>query len=106
MTGRAGRGRDDRGPTGRRGLRRLFRLSGLRRRDSVREVDDEVLMHVELRAAELVRSGLDREAAREEARRLFAVDEGTMDALYAAAVERDRRVRARQRIEGLLQDAP
>ncbi len=85
-------------------IRRLFRLRGLTPRDSVREVDDEMELHVELRAAELVRRGLDPDAARDEARRLFARDAGTLRALYAAAVERDRRMRTRQRVESVAQD--
>jgi len=86
-------------------IRRILRLRGFTPRDSVREVDDEVRLHVELRAADLVGRGLDPGTARAEAQRLFAADPGTLEELYATAVERDRSVRVRQRVESLLQDA-
>jgi hypothetical protein len=73
-----------------RRIRRLFRLRGFGARDAVREVDAEVRLHVELRAAELVRGGLDAKSAETEARRPFAREEGTLRALYATSIERSR----------------
>jgi predicted permease len=87
----------------RKGLRRLLRLR-FTARDRVDEVDDEVRLHVELRAAELVRQGLDPDEAAEEARRMFAADVTTLRALYATATERDRHMRAHERLESVVLD--
>jgi predicted permease len=89
---------------GDRGFRRLLRLRGTTAHDSVREVDDEVALHVELRAAELMAEGLDAESAAAQARRLFAQDRRTLEALYGAAVERDEHMRLRVRLESIGQD--
>lgn len=86
------------------GVRRLFRLRGLRRRDSVREVDEEMRLHVELRAAELEQRGMNPEEARAEAERLFASDPETLRRLHATAIGRDRRQRVRRRLESVWLD--
>jgi predicted permease len=85
-------------------IRRLLRLRGYMMRDSVREVDDEIELHVELRTSELMRQGLDAESAATQARALFARDERTLDALYATAMERDDRMRKRERLESVAHD--
>jgi predicted permease len=61
-------------------------------------------LHVELRAAELMREGHDEESAMDEARRLFARDARALEALYATAIERDDHMRLRERLESLTQD--
>jgi len=52
------------------GVRRLFRLAA-GRRDSATETDDEIRLHLALRAEQLEREGLSPEAARAEAERRF-----------------------------------
>lgn len=89
---------------GRRGIRRLLRLRGFEARDSVREVDDEVLLHVELRTAELMRQGVDAESAAAQAKQLFARDVRTLHTLYATAIERDDHMRMRERLESVMHD--
>lgn len=88
----------------RRGIKRLFRVRGSGARESVRDVNEEMLLHVELRAAELMREGLDEETAMARARALFAADQGSVERLYAAAIERDLHMRMRERFEAVLQD--
>ena len=89
---------------GREGIRRLLRLRGGTARDSVRDVDEEVRLHMELRASELMRQGLDAESAAARARELFAGEAGALDALYATAIERDRHMRMRERLESIVHD--
>ena len=88
----------------RAGIRRLLRVPGSMVRDSVREVDDEIALHVELRTLELMRQGVDAESAATQARALFARDPRTLDALYATAMERDDRMRKRERLESVAHD--
>jgi predicted permease len=88
----------------REGIRRLLRLRGFSARDSEREVDDEVRLHVELRTAELTRQGLDAESAAAQAKRLFARDVRTLHTLYATAIERDDHMRMRERLESVMHD--
>src|SRR5687768_6692670 len=53
-------------------LRRVLRWRGSVRRDDVdREMDDEMRFHLEMETAELVRSGVDPETARRQARVAF-----------------------------------
>ena len=62
-------------------------------------------LHVELRAADLERRGLDPDEARREAERLFASNAETVKALYSTATGRDRRFRMRERLASVRQDA-
>jgi predicted permease len=89
---------------GERRYRRLLRLRGSRAGDSVREVDDEVQMHIDLRTSELIAAGMDAASAAAQARRLFARDRRTLNALYAAAIERDEEMRMRERLASIGQD--
>jgi predicted permease len=88
----------------RRGIRRVLRLRRASADDSVREVDEEIELHVELRAAELMRQGLDADTAFVRARQMFASDDRTLDALYASAIERDRHMRLRELLESVVAD--
>ncbi len=92
-------------PLLRPGIRKLLRLGGHGAADVLRDVEDEARLHIELRAAQLVREGWSAEAALAEARRLFAPDEETMRALYSSAQERNQRMRLQERWESLAQDA-
>ncbi|MGH7471495.1 MAG: ABC transporter permease, partial [Longimicrobiales bacterium] len=89
---------------GRSGIRRLLRLGRWSAADAVRDVDDEVRLHIELRAEELMRAGWDASGAHAEARRRFARGEDTLRALYVSARERNQHMRIRQGWEGLVQD--
>ena len=52
-------------------LERFKRFFRLPRRDVPREVDDEIARHLEMKERDLVRAGLSREEAHEQARRTF-----------------------------------
>jgi predicted permease len=87
------------------GIRRLFRLRLGRREDVERETDDEIRAHLEMRAEALERRGLSPEEAMAEARRRFGELEPARDDLVRAARRRERRVRWRDRMDGLRRDA-
>jgi predicted permease len=91
-------------PLLRPGIRRLFHLGTLRPRDAARDVDDEMALHIELRAQKLVREGLDPAAAHAEARRLFARSDAVLRALYTTAEERNEHMAMRDRWDSLVQD--
>jgi predicted permease len=86
------------------GVRRLFRLDVWRRRDAERDLRDEMEMHIALRAEQLERDGTPRSQAREEARRLFALHDSTIEALYAAARDRNQHMRSQEQWEAVWQD--
>jgi predicted permease len=91
-------------PLVRPGIRRLFRLGRLLARDATRDVDDEMALHIQLRAEQLMQSGADPAAAYLEARRLFAQSPASVDDLYATARERNQHMALRERWDGLVQD--
>lgn len=86
------------------GIRRLVRLATRRPEDAARDVDDEMALHLELRAEQLVREGLDPITARHEARRLFAQSDASLTALYDTAADRNEHMAMRERWESLAQD--
>ncbi|HKK08187.1 MAG TPA: ABC transporter permease, partial [Gemmatimonadota bacterium] len=86
------------------GIRRLFRLRLGRRRDVERDTDEEIRAHLEMRAEALERRGLSREEAVAEARRCFGDLDAARERLLRAAGRRERRVRWRDRLDGLRQD--
>jgi len=85
-------------PLLRPGIRKLLRL------DNGREVDDEIALHLELRLDALMRQGLSRHDAAQEAKRLFAASDATMQALRSTAQARDTSMHFRERWEWVLQD--
>lgn len=87
-----------------RGIRRLFRLRPAVDADVKRDVEEEMRLHVALRAADLEQAGRSPAEAEMEARRLFAAGDDTVRALYAAAWDRHRRIRFRERWESWIQD--
>jgi predicted permease len=89
---------------GRQGIRRLLRVRGSAARDTEREVDEEVRLHVELRTRELIEQGLDAESAALQARQMFACSERTLAVLYATAIERDRHMRLHERLDSMVRD--
>jgi predicted permease len=80
------------------GVRRLFRLAG-RRPDSAAEMDDEIRLHLALRAEQLAREGLSPEEARAEAERRFGALGDVAPELRASAERRDERRRLVERVE-------
>lgn len=86
------------------GVRRLLRPT-LRRRDVVNErVDEEIALHLELRARQLEAEGLSPEDAREEARRRFGDVSTVRRTLREAAGRREDRLRLRELIGDLVRD--
>jgi predicted permease len=92
-------------PTGiRPGIRRLFRLA-VRRPDRARdEADEEIRLHLQLRAQQLVGEGLSPDAARAEAERRFGPLDEARERLHASAERREDRMRARERMAGVRRD--
>ena len=87
-----------------RGIRLLFRLPEHTPDSIVSETNEEIRLHLALRAEELVRSGYTVEAARAEAERRFGAMEEVRPGLHASALRRDWRMRLRERIDELQQD--
>ena len=87
------------------GVKRLFRLA-LRRRDVVHEnVDEEIALHLEMRAKQLEAQGLTPDEARREARHRFGDTPATRRSLRASAEHREDRLRVREWLDELRQDA-
>src|SRR5690349_288359 len=89
-------------------VRRLFRLAlragriapALRERD----VDDEIRLHIDLRADQLAREGWPPEAARVEAQRRFGALSESRARLLDAARHRDTRMTWSDRLDSLRHD--
>jgi putative ABC transport system permease protein len=93
-----------RAPWDRSGLRRMFRLRPRRAEQVAAEVEDEIALHLELRAEQLERMGLPREQARQEAQRLFGAVDDARRSLRHSVRRREERIRMREAIEALVQD--
>ena len=83
---------------------RAFRLAPSRDDVLAAQVDEEIRLHLELRAEQLVRRGLTPEAARREAERRFGGVPEARRALQRTAIHREERVRMRAYAEGVLDD--
>ena len=88
-----------------RGFRRLLRLPATRRRDTEREIDDEIASHLALRADWLEARGMTRAEAEREAVRRFGQLESARQQLYAVARIREGRMRLREWTWSVRQDA-
>ncbi|AHG93091.1 permease (plasmid) [Gemmatirosa kalamazoonensis] len=86
-------------------VRRLFRLALRRPALRERDVDDEIRLHVDLRAERLVREGWTPEAARAEAWRRFGALTEARPRLLDAARRRDTRMTWSDRLDSVRQDA-
>jgi putative ABC transport system permease protein len=86
------------------GIRRLFQLPLRRRNHTEQELDEEIRLHLELRAEQLERRGMTPEAARAEARRRFDASDPTHRTLRRVAQRRDSRLRLREWFVDLLRD--
>lgn len=87
------------------GIRRLFRLPPRSGEVRLDELDEEIRLHLELRAERLVEQGMAPEAARQEALRRFGPREEARRTLRHAARQREARLGMRDRIVSLRQDA-
>ena len=85
-------------------FRRLFRFPWRTARQIEREVDEELQLHLELRAEELVESGLTPEAAREEAARQFGDLASTREYCCALDRETEKATRRSTLLDELRQD--
>ena len=89
----------------RRRVRRLFRLPWMNAANVARDVDDELRFHIEMRAAELVASGMDAESAMAEAWRTFGSPSEVRDHAMAVNASVIRRARVREWLAGVADDA-
>jgi predicted permease len=85
--------------------RRVFNFDIWRRSDARRDVQEEMELHIALRAESLVREGMTPQQAQAEARRLFAIDDTAIANLQYIARDRNRHMRTRERWDALRQDA-
>ena len=86
------------------GIRRLFRLAPAEQDQIVREIDDEIDLHLDLRAEQLMARGFPPDAARAEAIRRFGPLDRTHPALVSSAHRRENRMRLRHSLDVLRQD--
>jgi predicted permease len=87
----------------RSGVRRLFSLS-LRRDRWAREVEEEILTHLTIRAERLQALGMSPQAARDEAMRRFGPLDESRDAMVEAATHREQYMRRQEKFTELRQD--
>ena len=86
------------------GIRRLFRLAPHQPDQVVREVDDEIDLHLDLRTEQLIAEGLSHESARAEALRRFGSLDRAHPDLISSANRREHRMRFRHSLDTLRQD--
>src|ERR1043166_5839149 len=87
-----------------RARKRLFRLPIRRRSAWERDVEDEILLHLSLRAEQFARQGMTPDAARDEAVRRFGpLNETRADLLEAARHREDHLMRV-EYLDDLKQD--
>ena len=87
-----------------RSVRRLFRLPWRTAANIAKDVDEELRFHVEMRAAELMASGLDAESATAEAWRSFGNPSAVREHAIAVNAGPMRRARAVEMIASVVQD--
>lgn len=86
------------------GIRRAFRLATGRGGQLAEQVDEEIALHLELRARQLEQRGMTPEAASEEAARRFGALDTNRRALTRTAAQREQTMRAREWFESLWYD--
>src|SRR5688572_23670653 len=84
--------------------KRFFRFPWRSHADIERELDDELRFHLELRAAELRRRGMDHDAAQREALCQFGDMEDARDYCRALALDQERALRRSFTVEAVVQD--
>lgn len=85
--------------------KRLFRLSLGNETSAFADIDEEIRFHLESRTEQLIRQGLSPEDARAEAARRFGSLAQARQRLHRSASHRDRRLRTRELLETVAQDA-
>lgn len=88
----------------RSGIRRAFRLALRRDRQWERDVDDEIELHLALRAEQLIAEGVPRDKAIEEAVRRFGRPDESRARLIEAARHREQRMQRAESFANLRQD--
>ncbi len=86
------------------GIKKLFRLAFHQREDAVRDARDEIRLHIELRAEQLIAGGMPPELARAEAERRFGSLHDTHPRMEATATHREAVMRKRDWWESFTQD--
>jgi putative ABC transport system permease protein len=84
--------------------KRLFRFPWRSGADIERDLDDELDFHLELRAAELRRRGMEQAAAEREALRQFGDMEDARAYCRALAMDQERTLRRSYTVEAVVQD--
>jgi predicted permease len=85
-------------------VKKLFRLAFHRREDAERDVREEIRLHVELRAEQLIGGGMAPDEARREAERKFGSIDDVRPLLDDAATHRETVMRKREWWESFTQD--
>ena len=94
-------------PEIRPGVRRLFRLPSRKPADTTAEVDEEIQLHLDLRAEQLIQRGLSPEEARVEAARRFGATRSLTEArerLHTSARRREDHLRLRELLDAARRD--
>ncbi len=86
------------------GVARLFRLPSRRPQDVAGEVDEEIRLHLQLRAAQLAAEGMGPEAARAEAELRFGPLDEARERLHTSARRREDIVQLREALDALRRD--
>ena len=92
-------------PLIRPGIRRLFSLRSWREGTPPAEIDEEISLHLELRAQQLEYTGLSPQEARDTAIRRFGEPDIARHRLRTAAQKRDRTMDLKEQVASLAQDA-
>src|SRR5206468_12820910 len=85
-------------------IKRLFTLGLRRQRSWERDVEDEIMLHLSMRAEQLASQGLNAAAARDEAVRRFGSLSESRTQLLSAARERDEQMRHIEFMDDIRQD--
>lgn len=88
----------------RAGIRRAFHLALRRDRRWERDVDDEIELHLALRAEQLIANGVPRDKAIEEAVRRFGRPDESRARLLEAARHREQRMQRAESFDNVRQD--
>jgi putative ABC transport system permease protein len=86
------------------GIKRFFRLPSRHPESATQDLDDEIRLHLEMRAEQLQRRGMSAEEAWAEARRRFGPVDEARQALRTASRRRDHRLRLRELMGTVAQD--
>ncbi|HKH92951.1 MAG TPA: ABC transporter permease [Gemmatimonadaceae bacterium] len=91
-------------PEIRPGIRRLFRLAVRRDRSTTADMDEEIRLHIALRARQLIGEGHSPDAARAEAEARFGLRDEVRHRLHRSAMRRETRMARLERLDAIRQD--